>query len=442
MGDGPRSPIQSSPDPESSMAFAVPTVYRWSQSIVRLSESRVSQIGGGSHVRQGIKVFDADAHVIYPPDLWPRFLDKRYTDRVGVRQPVPGFETYNPVVVDGRWTQSDTILYGQFQKYIDWTKDDMIAKYGDDLVLGGFTGDRVARALAVDGIDLSVVYGPEYDLWFDGIDPDIQAAMVRAYNRWGEEMRETSGGRVHTAGPIPLQDVTRAVTEIDHAYHQLGIRCFWARPDEFNHRTLGDRYYDPIWELLQDLDVAFATHEFMGLRGNSFGSDRFTGYNEWHIVVHPFEAMGAIVSMICHGVFERFPRLRVAYLEAGCGWLPSWLHRIDEHLEIGGREFPELTMSASEYFARNCWITTECEDPYVADVIGWMGDDRILFESDFPHPDSKFPNTTQEFLNLCPDRISLEAKRKVLWDNPVDFYRFPESYYPVEFTEANATDPS
>ena len=125
------------------------------------------------------------------------------------------------------------------------------------------------------------------------------------------------------------------MAEIEHAYHHLGIRGFWARPDEFNHRTLGDRYYDPVWELLQDLDVPFSTHEFMGLRGNSFGSDRFRGYSEWHTVVHPFEAMGAIVSMICHGVYERFPRLRVAYLEAGCGWLPSWLHRIDEHLEAG-----------------------------------------------------------------------------------------------------------
>jgi predicted TIM-barrel fold metal-dependent hydrolase len=389
-------------------------------------------------VRHGFKVFDADAHVIYPVDLWPRFLNERYVQRVGTRQPVPGFETYNPVTVDGRWTQHDTILYGQFQKYIDWTKDDMIAKYGEELVLGGFTGDRVANALQHDGIDLSVIYGPEYDLWFDGIDPDMQAAMARAYNRWGAEMREASGGRVQVAGPVPLVDVTRAIQEIEYAYRHLGTRCFWARPNEFDHRTLGDRYYDPIWELLQELEVPFATHEFMGLRGNSFGYDRFHGYNEWHIVVHPFEAMGAIVSMLCHGVYERFPRLRVAYLEAGCGWLPSWLHRIDEHLEIGSREFPELSRAPSEYFKRNCWITTECDDPYVADVIRWLGDDRILFESDFPHPDSKFPHSTSEFLALLPDQISADSKRKILWDNPVGFYRFPDDYLPTEFTEASA----
>ena len=68
-----------------------------------------------------------------------------------------------------------------------------------------------------------------------------------------------------TSGPVPLNDVARAVEEIQYAYDDLGIRCFWARPDQFNHRNLGDRYYDPIYELLQDLDCAFATHEYMGL---------------------------------------------------------------------------------------------------------------------------------------------------------------------------------
>jgi predicted TIM-barrel fold metal-dependent hydrolase len=394
-------------------------------------------------VRKGFKIFDADAHVIYPPNLWQTYLEKKFADRVGVKQPVPGFETYNPVTVDGRWTQHDTILYGQFQKYIDWTKDDMIAQYGEELVLEGFTGDRVARALAVDGIDMSVIYGPEYDLWLEGIDPELQAAMCRAYNRWGAEMRETSGGRVHTSGPVPLNDVSRALEEIQYAYDELGIRTFWGRPDQFNKRTLGDRYYDPIWELIQDLNVPFATHEFMGLRGNSFGSDRFTGFSEWHTVVHTFEAMGAIVAMICHGVYERFPRLRVGYLEAGCGWLPSWLHRIDEHLEMAGaREFPWLTMTATEYFKRNCWITTECEDKYVTDVIRWLGDDHILFESDFPHPDSKYPNTSDTIVSLLPGEFSDESKRKILWDNPLAFYQFPESYVPTQFSEGTAPAPA
>lgn len=388
-------------------------------------------------MRNGFKVFDADAHVVYPRDFWFKYLDKKYLSRIEVRDPV-GIQHYNPVLVDGRYTQHVTSLYGQFQKAIDWTHEDIAEKYGD-LITKGFSGELVAKALAREGIDIAVVYGPEYDLWFDGVDPDIQAALVRAYNRWGQEMRETSGGRVLTAAPVPLGDVHRAIEEIEYAYHVLGIRSFWTRPNYLNHRNLGDRYYDPIYELIESLDCAFATHEFMGLAAETEGSNRFRTFTEWHTVVHPHEAMNAMLSMIVHGVFERFPKLRCGYLEAGCGWVPSWLHRIDEQLEMAGaKEFPDLTMTATEYFRRNCYTTTECEERFVADVIRWMGDDHIVFESDFPHPDSKFPYATQTFLELAPDQISDESKRKILWDNALDFYRLPESYLPTEFAEAPA----
>ena len=93
-------------------------------------------------------------------------------------------------------------------------------------------------------------------------------------------------------------------------------------------------------------------------------------------------------------------------------------------------------MTATEYFKRNCWISTECEDPFVADVIRWLGDDHILWESDFPHPDSKYPDAVQYFLDLEPELISEESKRKILWDNSVDFYRFPDDYLPTRFIEA------
>ena len=112
-----------------------------------------------------------------------------------------------------------------------------------------------------------------------------------------------------------------------------------------------DRYYDPLWELLQDLDCSFATHEFMGLVGTSAGNDRFESFVEWHTCVHPMEAQMAMLSMIAGGVFERFPRVRVAYMEAGSAWVPWWLHRIEEHVELAGwLESPHCTKSPFEYF--------------------------------------------------------------------------------------------
>lgn len=388
-------------------------------------------------MRNGFKVFDADAHVVEPKDLWERFLEPPYRDRVSWRQPVPGMDRFRPATVDGRYTQSMKTLYGRQQEAVKWTTEAMVAKYGD-VVNRGFDGAGVAESARVEGVDVMVLYGPGYDMWIDGIDPALQAAMARAYNRWGAEMRETSGGRVLSAGPVPLNDIQRAVDEVRYAYDNLGTRCFWSRANPFNHRTLGDGYYDPLWEVLQDLDVGFATHEFMGLNGPSAGSDRFESFVEWHACVHPMEAQMAMLSMIAGGVFERFPRLRVAYMEAGSAWVPWWLHRIEEHVELAGwLEAPQCTKSPFEYFKQNCFVTTECDEYLVSHVIAELGDERILFETDYPHPDSKYPRAVETFLSQ--ERLSEESKRKILWDNAVDFYRFPETHLPTTFEEARAS---
>ena len=207
-----------------------------------------------------------------------------------------------------------------------------------------------------------------------------------------------SGGRVHASGPVPLNDVSRAIEEIQYAYDHLGVRCFWARNNHFNHRNLGDRYYDPIWELLQDLDVAFGTHEFMGLNGPSEGSDRFFTL---HRVAHDRASVRGDERRRVDDLQRRvraFPAAAGArtWKRAAGGCRPGCTGSTSTSSSPGEREFPELTMSATDYFRRNCWISAECEDPFVADVIRWMGDDHIVYETDFPHPDSKYPHATDD----------------------------------------------
>ena len=138
----------------------------------------------------------------------------------------------------------------------------------------------------------------------------------------------------------------------------------------------------------------------MGLNAPTAGSDRYDTFTEWHTVVHPHEAQNAVLSMIVHGVFERFPRLRVAYMEAGCGWLPvagctastSTSSSPARSRRPSSRCRPPSTSGAT------AGSRTECDDRFVADVIRWMGDDHIVYETDFPHPDSKYPKATEHFL--------------------------------------------
>jgi predicted TIM-barrel fold metal-dependent hydrolase len=100
----------------------------------------------------------------------------------------------------------------------------------------------------------------------------------------------------------------------------------------------------------------------------------------------------------------------------------------------GWLEAPECSKSPIEYFKRNCYVTTECDEHLVYHMIEEMGDDRVLFETDFPHPDSKYPKAVETFLSQ--PKLTEASKRKILWDNSVDFYRFPEEMMPTVFDEA------
>src|SRR5258705_10914206 len=97
-----------------------------------------------------------------------------------------------PATVDGRYTQSLATLYGNQQEAVRWTTEAMIAKYGE-VVSRGFDGAGVAQSMRREGVDLMVLYGPGYDLWVDGIDPQLQGAMARGDKRWSDESLETSG---------------------------------------------------------------------------------------------------------------------------------------------------------------------------------------------------------------------------------------------------------
>ena len=132
------------------------------------------------------------------------------------------------------------------------------------------------------------------------------------------------------------------------------------------------------------------------------------------------EQMLAVGSICAGGVLARHPKLRVAFLEANCTWLPWLLWRLDEGWEREGDVWaPDLKMAPSEYFKRQCYVSVEPDEETVKYVIDYMGSDRIVFSTDYPHGDSKFPNAVERFLQLS---IAEEDKRKILWDNCASYY--------------------
>ena len=293
----------------------------------------------------------------------------------------------------------------------------------------GFDPPSYLRAMDAQGIDAVVLY-PSVGL-FVPYQPELSAAesadACRRYDDWVAGYCAHDETRLAATGIAPLADPKRAAAEARRGA-ELGLVAMMARPNHLYGRNLGDRAYDPLYDALEETGLVLAVHEGLGLRGPTIGRDRFDGFALRHTCSHPLEQMAAMASLVLDGALERHPGLRVAFLESGTGWVPYWLSRLDDHREwMAGSETAGLSLSASEYFERQCIVSSDPEDRLVTSSVAALGADRIVWASDFPHPDAEFPGAVAEFCehagDLGPDELDA-----VFWTTPLRFYRLENRF--------------
>ena len=367
------------------------------------------------------RVFDADGHVIESEGMWARYIDPAFRDRAPV---APAGYTW--VRVDGQWLPAlwDEATMGQvLAGMMDQTRARPSSRFGE-AATRGFDPPSQLAAMDREGIDRGVVYPTQglYVTAIDGMDPALASAVCRAYNQWLAEFCRATAGRVAGAALVNLHDPAAAVAEARRAVEELGLRAVFVRPNRHNGRNLHDPAYEPLWSTIEALGVPLAVHEGSGARLPVTGADRFlNNVLMQHVASHPLEMMCAVESIVCGGVLERHPRLRVAFLEAGASWLPYWLWRLDEHFEsLGRRDTPDVKLRPSEYFRRQCFASVECDEEPLGHAIASIGDDCLMFASDYPHADAKYPHAVETFLAL--PNISEMSRRKLLWENAVRLY--------------------
>jgi len=272
-------------------------------------------------------------------------------------------------------------------------------------------------AMDEEGIDVAVIYPSRglFALTIPDMDPRLAAAVARGYNNWLYDFCQADHTRLIGAGMISPFDIEDAVSETRRCVQELDFRGVFLRPNIVHNRTWHDPYYEPLWSTLEELGVPVGFHEGAGSQlrqvGEQFGSNGMLR----HVFCHPVEQMMAAASFCGGGILERHPNLRAAFLEGNCSWLPFLMWRMDEHWErTGDVHAPELTMAPSKYWKRQCFASAEADEEPVKYVIDYLGNGGLVFSTDFPHGDSKFPTAVERFLQIdLPD----EDKRKILWDN-------------------------
>lgn len=248
--------------------------------------------------------------------------------------------------------------------------------------------------------------------------PGLGNALARAYNEWQLECLVRPEPRLKASIVVNYEDPIAAAAEIR--------RC---APDPgFGHvilygRTaapMGSQQYFPIYEAAAEANIPVAVHAF-GFGGAPNTSAGWASFYIEDMLGHAQSIQAQLTSMVLNGVFARLPNLRYILIEGGFAWAPALAWRLDKHFSRLRIEIPELSRLPSEYIRDQVWFSTQpMEEPepreHVLDTLNWIGWDRVIFASDYPHWDFDHPD------NALTVRVTEPQRHAIMRENALALY--------------------
>jgi len=334
-------------------------------------------------LRSAIKVLDSDAHARDHDELIRPYLDEPYRSQ---KAPLLPRETYD-------------------------------RNLGGTLGFSGTKHDERLAAMDTQEIEAAVLY-PTNGLGIGRIrDPACNAALCRAYNDFISDYCKASP-RLKAVANLPVNNAAQAAKELERAVSKLGL-CGGMLAAQAHSKNLGHPEFYLLFEEAQRLNTPIAIHAF---GGDEPGSEIFDQFVCLHTTGHPFPVLRQLTAMIFGGIPEMFPRLKIGYLEIGCGWLPYWAERMDEEWEKRGKvEAPLCKKKPSEYLlGGNIYYGCEPEEKMIGYVVKEFGSETLMYASDYPHWDMSWPDSASIVWKRSD--LSLEAKQNILQKNAERFY--------------------
>jgi len=272
-----------------------------------------------------------------------------------------------------------------------------------------------------DGIQAEVLYGI---LGATGRLNDDEAGgeMLRIYNDWLADFCSKQPDRYAGLACIPNHDIGAAVKEIDRVANRGAVRGLEIAR-KYDMTPLWDPWWNPMWDAAaaSGLPVHFHTiggarRDFSKLSGKTVLAARAASITSFQM-----HMADVLMSIIFAGVLEHRPHLKIVIGEAGTGWIPYILDRMDAEWEDQFREL-DLKMNPSKYWYRQCYATYQ-SDPVGVKLLEELGEDNIMWGSDFPHPDGIYPDS-QEYIEKELGHLPEATRKKIVCDNAAKLYRF------------------
>jgi uncharacterized protein len=383
---------------------------------------------------QGFRVFDADAHGSINPRMWEH-LPEQYR----ARRPRPvtihdgdGLGNFNAGWLIEGSLEPHALGPGAQQAN---TPRNVLAEFGatterEHCSIGSMTlNDPQARLRDMDrmGLDAQMLF-PSTLYAHMTADVGFEAALFRAYNRYLGAQCQQSPKRLKWSGLLPLRDQRQAFEAIEEM-QRLGARAavvFGTAGD----RMLSEPSFLPIWDEFARARLPLCVHMGMSYPPLAqLGQSIYDG----HVIGMSLPAQLAFMAIVGHRMLDRYPDLKVAFLEFGAEWIFYMVSRMDHYLPLDRGAHPfGLSMPNAAQLPRESlrdyvqsgriFIAAEADDSMLHNLFGLIGEDHVLFSSDFPHGEGR-ENAALEILERSD--LSETQKRKLLYDNTVRLFGEP-----------------
>jgi uncharacterized protein len=350
-----------------------------------------------------LSIVDCDIHPAFrsPSDLFP-FLSERW------RQHVSTFGEHIRQGIIGQLPHPRMVAYGM---RVDALPEDG-APAGSDL------GLMQRQHLDTNGVEVGMLIS----LGRGGMEernPDFAQALSHAVNEWQLESWVKKEPRLRAGIVVPQEDPEFAVSEIERRADDPRFVQVIMSPRA--NEPIGHRRYWPIYAAAEQAGKPIGLHT-AGYSGGHASTG--IGWPNFYIEEHFANAtslQGVMTSLVFEGVFERFPKLKIALIEGGFAWVPAHCWRMDKHWERMREEVPHVKRKPSEYVREHFWYTTQpIEEPekpeHLTEIIEWIGWDRLMFSTDYPHWDFDDPRFAFKIA------LSEEQKNKVFRENAKTVY--------------------
>jgi predicted TIM-barrel fold metal-dependent hydrolase len=365
--------------------------------------------------KNGFCAFDSDMHVFEPADLYTKYMNPKWGERIPRGQPRTKHGMTRYFLGNGKPIRPPSDV-------VDFHESRMADRFNESLARDY---DNISQLAAMDkeGLDIAVLFRTSPLHTNENFEPEYANDLCKAWNDWMVDFCKADSRRLKGSALITLHDVDLAVKEAQRTVKNGAVSLSLC-PEPINGRQIHDRYFDPLWREAQEMNILICFHPPARPQQPQVSKDRFEGHPNQALLVNPLrnpiEQILAVSAFTAGGVLERFPKLKVAFLEGNCSWLPWLLYRIDEYWEMQGAmaDIP-LRKKPSEYFKEQCFISVDVDEGLVKNVIEYLGDDNIVISTDYPHIDCRWPHALDEFL-MTP--ISEQSKKKILWDNCARLY--------------------